>query len=322
MRLRLAALLLLVFLLPASASARAQASPPLSLNRYWLQLRTTRHAVFLMSGQPAGEVRPRLLQLAVDWEAVTQVETAGGMLVTLDHSRLAALLRADPPDVPKVLACLDGMLAARERFPAGVYSQEDIASLQAILARPEFRWERPASPLQELWDKFWEKLFELLERLFGKRQGSADVSILPVPPWLFPALFLLPVLVYALRGLLSGWISEAGLAEGARAEELLTAETAFERAGALSDGGDYRTAIRYLYLSALLYLDERGLLRYDRSKTNREYLRMVAADPPLARSLRAVVEVFDRVWYGFEPVDQAAYADYLEHVNELRRQRP
>jgi hypothetical protein len=78
-------------------------------------------------------------------------------------------------------------------------------------------------------------------------------------------------------------------------------------------------AVRYLYLSALLLLEERGLLRYDRSQTNREYLRGVVHRPDLAAILQEVVEVFDRVWYGFQPIDEAEVSHYTARVAELRR---
>jgi hypothetical protein len=109
--------------------------------------------------------------------------------------------------------------------------------------------------------------------------------------------------------------------DAAAAGELLTADTAFKKAQGLADAGDYRTAVRYLYLSSLLMLDERGLLRYDRSQTNREYLRSVAHLPQLAALLREVIEVFDRVWYGYYPLDEITYAEYATRVAELRQQR-
>jgi hypothetical protein len=94
-----------------------------------------------------------------------------------------------------------------------------------------------------------------------------------------------------------------------------------QRAQTLSSQGDYRNAVRYLYLSSLLILDEQGLLRYDRSRTNREYLRSVSSKPQLAKPLSDVIDVFDRVWYGFEPVDEQAYRNYVEHVEELREKK-
>ena len=43
--------------------------------------------------------------------------------------------------------------------------------------------------------------------------------------------------------------------------------------------------------------------------------------PDLARSLREVIEVFDRVWYGFQSLDGQAYARYVRRVDELRNQQ-
>jgi hypothetical protein len=37
--------------------------------------------------------------------------------------------------------------------------------------------------------------------------------------------------------------------------------------------------------------------------------------------LRAVIDVFDRVWYGFEGVDEQTYQSYVERVDELREKK-
>jgi hypothetical protein len=68
-------------------------------------------------------------------------------------------------------------------------------------------------------------------------------------------------------------------------------------------------------------LDEQGVMRYDRSRTNREYLRSVSSRPELAAPLHDVIEVFDRVWYGFQKVDENTYKSYVEHVEELREKK-
>ena len=94
-----------------------------------------------------------------------------------------------------------------------------------------------------------------------------------------------------------------------------------QRAQTLSNQGDYRNAVRYLYLSSLLVLDERGLLRYDRSRTNREYLRSVSSRPELSKPLGDVIDVFDRVWYGFDSVNEEDFESYVKHVDELREKK-
>src|SRR5262249_55824162 len=155
-----------------------------------------------------------------------------------------------------------------------------------------------------------------LDRLFSRRSGPAGNKagaaqlVEPLVTALL-LIFLAVLLVYALQSILADFAAEAVLASDAEnAGEPLTADSALRRAQELSGGGDFRAAVRYLYLSTLLRLEEHGLLRYDRSLTNREYLKRVAHDPNLVAVLRDVVEVFDRVWYGYQPLDATAYQRY------------
>jgi hypothetical protein len=119
-------------------------------------------------------------------------------------------------------------------------------------------------------------------------------------------------LAYVLRDLQVGLSAETALEAEDAAGEPLTSGAALQKARTFSTGGDYRTAVRYLYLSTLLLLDERGVLTYDRALTNREYARGLASAPHLARLFSSVVDVFDRVWYGEQPLDRATYEDYAE----------
>jgi hypothetical protein len=123
--------------------------------------------------------------------------------------------------------------------------------------------------------------------------------------------------------LVRGLVGDEKLLEnGEAAGEVLTSEAALQRAQSLSSEGNYRNAVRYLYLSALLLLDERGFLVYDRSKTNLEYLHTLKETAGLAGPLKAVIDLFDRVWYGYESISAGAYQDYVEYINELKRYQP
>jgi hypothetical protein len=126
------------------------------------------------------------------------------------------------------------------------------------------------------------------------------------------------VIVYLLRGLRRGMVADARASDD-DPEGNLTAKTALDQAGGLARGGDYRTAVRYLYLSALLWLDERNILRYDRALTNREYLERVRDNPALRARMAPIVETFDRVWYGHLPIDAESFAAYRRQVEELRQ---
>jgi hypothetical protein len=193
--------------------------------------------------------------------------------------------------------------------------------LKKILARPEFQWNQEQAVETPGW---LNRIFEAVAN-FTDRIVFALANLIVQGRTLFivigSILFTL-ILFYISRLLSRNLAGNAQLAENdAEGEAIVTSKGALQRAQALSVQGDYRNAVRFLYLSSLLVLDEQGLLRYDRSRTNREVLRSVSTRPELANPLRDVIDVFDRVWYGYEPVDEQTYQSYLEHVEELQEKK-
>jgi len=317
-------------LIGALPIARAQ-EEPIPLDDYWARLQETLAVVTTLAeaGEQA-DLSP-LETEAVYWESVTSVVLPGGSVVPVDHSYLVGELRARPPDLDGLSEQIEALLAYRDFWPTGQGSAQDgrdpFETLAAILARPTFGWnqsdsaqepeETPPGPLDEV-------IRRLLEGLDGVLPDTVVVGgdFIRVVLIVVGALALAAVAGVILRNLLADMASgeEADLgADGG--EENITSEVALKRARAVSAGGDYRTAVRYLYLSSLLWLEERGLLRYDRSRTNREYVRSVAGKPGLADSLQNVVNVFDQVWYGYRGVDAETYSRYERHVDELRQQK-
>jgi len=299
---------------------RASAAPrAVSAAAYWQKLSDTHALAVRLEGQPAGATQAQLAAAADEWAGITSVTLADGTVLPIDNTYLLALLRADPPQPAAVADATQAMAALGAAWPAPRHTARDLDPLATILTQPEFQWT-PAEPswLETLRDRFLSWLARLLSRLLSSTGlGTGGDLLGSALAWL-AALAVIAVLVYMLRGLFLNFAPEVSLPdEAGRGDEGLTAEAAGRRAQTLSAGGDYRSAVRYLYLSALLHLEEAGLLRYDRSLTNREYLRSLSGRPELAERLQGVVEVFDRVWYGFDALDNAAYADYAARVTAL-----
>ncbi len=295
---------------------------PITLEEYWGLVERTRSTLLDLHDRPADEIRVTIDGLADEWLGVSEVRLDDGTVVAVDISFLVASLRVDPPELERLEGLLGALLEAHEAYPQNVFDLSDLDSLKAILSQPEFQW-RP-NPIGEWLQKMWDKFMEWLDRLFGGNGGgSVTVRGGTTPFTVLALILLLLILAYIFRGLFADLVGESALEPLDQDNDShLTSETALKKAQTFSASGDYRTAVRYLYLSSLLMLDERGLLRYDRSRTNREYIHNVTAHPNLARPLRSVVEVFDRVWYGFEPLDEPAYREYAEEVDELKEQRP
>jgi hypothetical protein len=234
----------------------------------------------------------------------------------VDNRWLAAELARPAPDTARLAARL-AALADALGLPPGAAPEDARERLRAILSRPPFD-RQPETP--QWWRDFLDWLARLLERIFRPVTNLPPAVVDPAA-WVIAAvggLLLIGVIVYLLFGL------RRALVSGARAREedpeaRLTARSAFDQAGDLARAGDTRTAVRYLYLAALLWLDERALLRYDRALTNREHLDRVRDNPELQRRLAPIVATFDRVWYGHGSLSRDEFAEYVTQVERLRR---
>lgn len=296
---------LLLLLLWPSRLAHAQAVP---LDDYWQQLADLRQRV---ADEPEA-VADRLGE-------ITAVSLPSGQTIPVNHSFLIRELRSG--DGERAAALFDTLLQQQQSWPPPQFTAADREPLDDILQRPEFQYNQPPpSRLQQWWQDVVDRFWAFMARLLPNRSTPAGQLLGALTTWLGGVLLVL-VIGVALRNLLGGLVADAYFVADDPAEELLSAEGARARAQQWAEAGDYRTAVRYLYLSALLLLEEHNLLRYDRSRTNREYLRSVAHRPELAAILQEVVELFDRVWYGFQPLGQGDYERYAAQVEALKRLR-
>lgn len=282
--------------------------------------------------QTISDIRDDLNAAAADDSAVREtavtrltpidtVELPNGRTQPIDHSFLIRELQNENNNLEALATLFTAYVSSRQGWPEPTLPQLDEAALSQILNRPEFQYQ-PDEPnfLQRLWQDLRQAVEDFFLRLFPEESTlRLPLNNLII---ILAAVLVLGVLAYALRGLVSDLTADAAMsAEEELGGEPLTAELALQRAQELSTGGDYRTAVRYLYLSTLLLLEERGLLRYDRSLTNREYLRTVSHRPELAAILREVIDVFDRVWYGFQTLTANEYDAYAQRVETLRQQK-
>ena len=197
------------------------------------------------------------------------------------------------------------------------------ASAQAVLSRPEFASDPPPPP------SFTDKIAAWLDKVFQPHTPSAPNLAAPNP--------------YVIRGILIAiaagafavlvWVlvqaigkrearprplaldeAEAVLVEARDTNSLLAL------AEQQASTGDYRRAFRLVYLASLVALDTNGVLHFDRSKTNWEYLRLMraAGHGDVYTALTPLTREFDQVWYGLAPADASQYARALSQYHTLQ----
>ena len=90
----------------------------------------------------------------------------------------------------------------------------------------------------------------------------------------------------------------------------------------LAERGEYRHAVRALFLACLAGLAEQEQIRLARSKSNRDYLNEVRRrspdQPQRSETFSEIVRVFEGAWYGGRPVTPDRFADVAAAVERLR----
>ena len=102
-------------------------------------------------------------------------------------------------------------------------------------------------------------------------------------------------------------------------EEITAASTSRQLAEAglaAARAGDFRTAVRKLYVSLLYELSERNLIELEDSATNHEYLKKASGLAGVASPMRYLTDRFDYVWYGMFPSSESEFAAYFARYEE------
>jgi hypothetical protein len=252
-------------------------------------------------------------------EGVRQVTLPDGTVQVVDLWPIIADLRSDPPHLDRARTHLETLSAALDRAAPGVDADAAQATLERVLARDEFA-VRDETQDSTFWSNFWDwvargvervlqPVAEWLDRLFGPAGGTGGVAAWSrILLGIVGITFIVVVLVAVFRTVRRSMTGEvAQLREDH--EQLPSAAEARADAERLLQEGNYRAALRALYLATLLRLEEAGRLRFDRSLTNLEVLQTarLANDALLLERLSPLVERFDRVWYGGQPCSAEDY---------------
>lgn len=117
-------------------------------------------------------------------------------------------------------------------------------------------------------------------------------------------------------------VTEEALAHDEIAPDALPESGWRAMAADLIDRGEYRLAMRALYLASLSFLGEHDLVALRKSKSNREYLRELTrrahALPGLLGAFSENVGRFELAWYGEHPVTRDGLDAFITNLDRIR----
>jgi uncharacterized protein DUF4129 len=257
-----------------------------------------------------------------------------GKTITVDNSWLHTLLDrqaslADPKERAGILdealgrlQALDEHLRAVEGDDSGQPQADDLRQkVREILTRAEFL-EKSENPITAYIKKIRRQVLDflqnLLERIFRALFGaSAEAS------WLFRGIIIAAIALALFAAVRYGLRSKRGRKRakkrtilGEEIEEGMTASQIARSAHEAAQAGDFRGAIRKLYVSLLYELAERNLLEIEPDATNHDYLARLSSFGGLLQPMRYLTDKFDYFWCGRVPTTEKDYSDYLVRYNE------
>ncbi len=310
---------LAVFTFSLSLAALAKANPssdskPLSLASYTAELDRWDAALGGWERHPE-DARALRRQLPAFW-----MVTANGQLFCVSTDWLQTGIQALEKDQRASSRVLRERLEALRREAAELAREPQRSDgsvrpkLNAILARREFRDVHAPTWFERLQERIGQWLGDLIEWLRGRLSGYPIVarSIF----WAILVLAAGALLVWMVRRLLrrhdalrldlaASPLADSGWQQIARA--------ASEAAGR----GDWREAIRLAYWSGIYRLEELGVWTVDRTRTHREYLRLIRRDQPQWEPLAALTRQFELAWYAAQPSSAQDFQAAMTRVEKL-----
>lgn len=186
--------------------------------------------------------------------------------------------------------------------------------LNFILSRKEFEEDKSS-----LGEKLFSWLGEAIGKIFGRVFGSG-IGPVAVPEGLslfstIVAIVLLILLLSYIIAKITGYRRNINSNQPDADDGIYSGPSvpkhALDDAAKMASSGDFRAALRFVYLAILLRLDERDLIRFDRTGTNWEYLSILRKHNQVHDTLKPITIAFDRKWYGHEPAGDIDYQSFV-----------
>ncbi|PJJ83834.1 hypothetical protein [Mucilaginibacter auburnensis] len=191
----------------------------------------------------------------------------------------------------------------------------DKHALQEYLKQDDFKYDDTYNGVS-LWDRFWHWFWSLFDAKYTSLAGRVITY----------TLFALGVagvvfLIMKLAGVNPFWVirGKSANANVPYSEHLENIHelNIDEEIGKAVSVGNYRLAVRMLYLKSLKQLNEAGSIQWDINKTNSQYSNEINnAEQRLHFNL--LTRQFEYIWYGEFNIDAKAFAQVSAMFNDLK----
>ncbi|NCD72315.1 DUF4129 domain-containing protein [Mucilaginibacter agri] len=189
---------------------------------------------------------------------------------------------------------------------------------------PTFDYTEEKSHATNWWDKFWEWFWHLFQNSTQNESTRYSIPYLSYIFWIAIGAFILFVIIkFATSNGINifnrGSMQISDIQTGA-VEDINQINFDQEIEKALEQG-NYRLAVRLLFLSSLKQLNDAGLINWRADKTNSAYLNEIT-DTDQRQVFTAITRQFEYVWYGEFSIDGDSFQNIHGLFNRFKQMLP
>lgn len=130
---------------------------------------------------------------------------------------------------------------------------------------------------------------------------------------------LFAIYVIAIRNRLFVFYSSPRKILGREEEDIVSTGLGLdEKIEAAVQEGNYRLAVRYMYLKTLKTANDKGFIKFTVRKTNQEYVRQLVGNP-IAREFGFLTSAYEWTWYGGFEIRPDQFSAIREQYNLLNK---
>jgi hypothetical protein len=175
------------------------------------------------------------------------------------------------------------------------------------------------------WDLLRQRVIRWIENFLVRIFGQ--IGRHPIGAKILFWSIVIAVVVWLAMALFRHWTRRAALEELRAPDSVAFVRTWQEWVQAARQAatrGDFREAVHSAYWAGICYLEDSETVRKDRTRTPREYMRLVSNATQLVASgrktreaLAALTVVLEQVWYGRRPASNQDFTNAMQNVEAL-----
>ena len=185
---------------------------------------------------------------------------------------------------------------------------------------PAFQYERTIEPPSSRWRRFWDWVWSLFTRMFETPLGALIFNYYTL---IIIAVVIIVFFIMKLTGMTDGRFfgkknTGDGLSYTALDEDIhsINFNEAIQQA---VDEGNFRLAVRLLYLQSLKNLTDNGKINWQVNKTNLAYLHELSGTV-YEQQFFELTKQFEYNWYGNWPATEPQFAGIKQTFNDFNKQ--